>query len=67
MEIHEDYVRYLIENYDEEYAKEQGIDKLNDEDIHNIILNILEGKEIDEIIKKEIEDYAGRKSNIWED
>lgn len=67
MEIHEDYVRYLIENYDEEYAKEQGIDKLNDEDIHNIILNILEGKEIDEIIEKEIEDYAGRKSNIWED
>lgn len=67
MEIHEDYVRYLIENYDEEYAKEQGIDKLNDEDIHNIILNILEGEEIDEIIKKEIEDYAGRKSNIWED
>lgn len=67
MEIHEDYVRSLIENYDEKYAKEQGIDKLNDEDIHNIILNILEGKEIDEIIEKEIEDYAGRKSNIWED
>lgn len=61
MEIHEDYVRSLIENYDEEYAKEQGIDKLNDEDIHNIILNILEGKEIDEIIEREIEYYAGSK------
>ena len=59
MEIYEDYIRTLIENYDEEYAKEQGIDKLNDEDIHNIILNVLGSGEIDEIIQREIECYAG--------
>lgn len=63
----EDYIWRLIENYDEEYAKEQGIDQLDDEDIRNIIFNILDNREVDRIIHEEIEDYAGRKSNIWED
>lgn len=52
-----------ISCYDEEYAQEQGIDKLDDEDIYNIISNILDSADIQYIIREEIENYAGYKNN----
>jgi hypothetical protein len=50
-----------ISCYDEEYAKEIGLDKLDDEDVYKIIYNILDRAEVQNIIKEEIEDYANRK------
>lgn len=56
-----DEVWNLISCYDEEYANEQGINLLNDEDVYNIVSNILDSDEMQNIIKEEIEDYAGYK------
>ena len=50
-----------ISCYDEEYAQEQGIDKLDDEDVYNIIAEIMSRPDVQDIIREEIEDYAGRK------
>lgn len=52
-----------ISCYDEEYAQEQGIDKLDDEDVYNIIAEIMSRPDVQDIIREEIEDYAGRKNN----
>lgn len=59
----EDYIYNIISYYDEDYAKKIGLDKLDDEDIRNIIFNILDNKEIDRIIHEEIEEYANFKNN----
>lgn len=56
-----DYIQNRISCYDEEYAKEQGIDNLDDEDIYNIISEILNNQEIEDLIHNEIERYAGTK------
>ena len=50
-----------ISCYDEEYAQEQGIDKLDDEDVYNIIAEIMSRPDVQDIIREEIEDYASRK------
>lgn len=55
------YILDLISCYDEEYAKEQGIDVLDDEDIDNIIFNILDNATIRLEIQQELEEYAGFK------
>lgn len=52
-----------ISCYDEEYAEEIGIDKLDDEDIYNIMFNFLDRGDIQSAIKEEIEEYANRKNN----
>lgn len=57
-----DTIYNYISCYDEEYAKEIGIDKLDDEDVYNIIFNVLDRNEIQDIIREEIEDYANRKN-----
>lgn len=57
-----DYIQMILECYDEDYAEEQGIDKLDDEDINNIIANILDNEEIDALIREEIEYYTSYKN-----
>lgn len=52
-----------INNYDEEYAEEIGLNKLNDEDVYNIIFNILDRGDIQSAIREEIEEYANMKNN----
>lgn len=52
-----------ISYYDEEYAEEIGLDKLDDEDIYNIMFNFLDRGDIQSAIKEEIEEYANRKNN----
>ena len=52
-----------ISCYDEEYAEEIGLDKLDDEDIYNIMFNFLDREDIQSAIRKEIEEYANRKNN----
>lgn len=56
-----DYVKNKIECYDEEYAIEQGINNLDDEDINNIVAEILNNQEIEDLVHNEIESYAGTK------
>jgi hypothetical protein len=58
-----DEVWNLISCYDEEYAHEQGIDILDNEDVYNIVSDILDNNEIQEIIMAEIESHAGYKKN----
>lgn len=58
-----DTVWDTISSYDEEYAKEQGIDKLDDEDVYNIIAEILNNNQVKDIIREEIESYAGYKNS----
>ena len=52
-----------ISCYDEEYAEEIGLDKLDDEDIYNIMFNFLDRGDIQGAIREEIEEYANRKNN----
>ena len=52
-----------ISCYDEEYAEEIWIDKLDDEDIYNIMFNFLDRGDIQSAIREEIEEYANRKNN----
>ena len=52
-----------INNYDEEYAEEIGLDKLDDEDIYNIMFNFLDRGDVQSAIREEIEEYANRKNN----
>lgn len=52
-----------ISCYDEEYAEEIGLDKLDDEDIYNIMFNFLDREDIQSAIREEIEEYANRKNN----
>lgn len=59
----EDYIYNIISEYDEDYQKEIGMNKLDDEDIRNIIFNILDNKEINRIIHEEIEEYCNFKNN----
>lgn len=59
----EDYIYNIISEYDEDYQKEIGMNKLDDEDIRNIIFNILDNKEVNRIIHEEIEEYCNFKNN----
>lgn len=59
----EDYIYNIISEYDEDYQKEIGMNKLDDEDIRNIIFNILDNKEVNRIIHEEIEEYCNIKNN----
>jgi len=52
-----------ISCYDEDYAEEIGINKLDDEDVYNIIFNFLDRHDIQDAIREEIEDYANRKNS----
>lgn len=52
-----------ISCYDEDYANEIGINKLDDEDVYSIMFNFLDRKDIQDAIREEIEDYANRKNN----
>lgn len=58
-----DTVWDVISSYDEEYAQEQGIDKLDDEDVYNIIAEIIGNPDVQSIIREEIESYAGYKNS----
>lgn len=58
-----DTVWDVISSYDEEYAQEQGIDKLDDEDVYNIISEIISNPDVQSIIREEIESYAGYKNS----
>ena len=49
-----------INCYDEEYAKEIGLDKLDDEDVYNIMYNFLDRMDIQDALREEIEDYTNR-------
>ena len=49
-----------INCYDEEYAKEIGLDKLDDEDVYNIMSNFLDRIDIQDALREEIEDYTNR-------
>ena len=53
-----------ISCYDEEYSNEIGINKLDDEDVYNIMFNFLDRNDIQNAIREEIEDYANRKNKI---
>lgn len=54
-----DTVWEQISNYEEAYADEQGINKLNDEDVYNIIAEIISRPDVQDAIREEIESYAG--------
>lgn len=56
-----DYIIDTISCYDEEYAREQGIIELDDEDINNIIFEILQDDQLRQIVQNEIEMYASYK------
>lgn len=56
-----DYIFDIINCYDEEYAIEQGITELDDEDINNIIFEILQDDQLRQIVQNEIEMYASYK------
>lgn len=58
-----DTIWEYIGSYDEEYAQEQGIDKLDDEDVYNIIAEIISNPDVQSIIREEIESYAGYKNS----
>ena len=50
-----------VSRYDEEYAEEIGINKLDDEDIYNIMFYFLDREDIQSAIKEEIEEYVSTK------
>ena len=56
-----DYIYNIISEYDEEYANEQGINNLDDEDVYNIMSEILQDNQLREIVQNEIEIYANFK------
>lgn len=56
-----DFVWEEINNYDEGYAEEIGINNLDDEDVYNIISEILNRPEVKNAVREEIEYYAGNK------
>jgi hypothetical protein len=58
----DDLIWEIISCYDEEYQKELGMDKLDDEDIGNIMFYILDNNEIKSIVQQEIEEYCNRKN-----
>lgn len=58
----DDLIWDIISCYDEEYQKEIGMDKLDDEDIGNIMFYILDNNEIKSIVQQEIEEYCNRKN-----
>lgn len=57
----DDLIWEIISCHDEEYQKEIGMDKLDDEDIGNIMFYILDNNEIKSIVQQEIEWYCSRK------
>lgn len=56
-----DYIYDRINEYDEEYAQEQGINNLDEEDINNILANVLDNEYLRQIVQQEIEEYASYK------
>lgn len=56
-----DYIYDRISEYDEEYAQEQGINNLDEEDINNILANVLDNEYLRQIVQQEIEEYASYK------
>lgn len=58
-----DYVFDMINFYDEEYAIEQGITELNNEDVNNIVFEILQHDQLRQIVQNEIEMYSGYKKH----
>lgn len=56
-----DYIFDIINSYDSDYAIEQGITNLDDEDINNIIFEILQDDQLRQIVQNEIEMYASFK------
>ena len=56
-----DYIYDRINKYDEEYAQEQGINNLDEEDINNILANVLDNEYLRQIVQQEIEEYASYK------
>ena len=57
-----DYIFDIINSYDSDYAIEQGITNLDDEDINNIIFEILQDDQLRQIVQNEIEIYASFKN-----
>lgn len=56
-----DYIYDRISEYDEEYAQEQGINNLDEEDINNILANVLDNEYLRQMVQQEIEEYASYK------
>lgn len=61
-----DFIQDKISCYDESYAEEIGLNYLDDEDIHNIVAEILNNQEIEDIVHREIEEYANTKKHYRE-
>lgn len=59
-----DIIQDMISCYDENYANETGINKLDIEDISNIAFNVLNNDAVKFEIQKEIEEYAAFKPKI---
>lgn len=61
-----DFIQDKISCYDEYYAEEIGLNYLDDEDIYNIVAEILNNQEIEDIVYREIEEYANTKKHYRE-
>lgn len=61
-----DFIQDKISCYDESYAEEIGLNYLDDEDIYNIVAEILNNQEIEDIVHREIEEYANTKKHYRE-
>lgn len=61
-----DFIQDRISCYDESYAEEIGLNYLDDEDIYNIVAEILNNQEIEDIVHREIEEYANTKKHYRE-
>ena len=53
-----------INNMDEEFKKKNKIDKLDNEDVNNIRIEITNSRVLQDLIRNEIEYYAEMKSNM---
>ena len=56
-----DCIWEVISWYSEDFAEEMGIDKLDDEDINNILSEILSNDSLKHLIQEEVESYASLK------
>lgn len=51
-----------ISCYDEEYAKEIGLDKFDDEDVYSVMYDFLDRTDVQDALREEIESHANFKN-----